>query len=46
MRPNPGIETFHYLGFINFLENGCQEKSARIMVIDERPEKLAGYPVK
>ena len=31
MRPNPGIETFHYPEFINFLENGCQEKSARLM---------------
>ena len=39
-----GIETFHYLGCINCLENGCQDKSARIMGIDEaRAEKLAGF---
>jgi len=25
--PIPGIKTFHYLGFIMRLENGCQDKS-------------------
>jgi hypothetical protein len=42
--PIPGIKTFHYLGFIMRLENGCQDKSARLIFIDEpRREKLAGY---
>jgi len=45
--PVPSIKTFHYFGFINPPENGCQDKSAHILVIGEsRPEKLAGYLVK
>jgi hypothetical protein len=35
MPPISAIKTFHYLGFINRLENGCQDKSTLLIVIDE-----------
>jgi hypothetical protein len=42
--PVPSIKTFHWFGFINRLEYGCQDKSAHLAVTDETcPEKLTGY---